>query len=65
MMECRIVLTHTPGGSTEVGMFDPTTEKYVPLGSHREHLDTVVCDLKTRIQQAGNRVTFCERFASN
>lgn len=59
-MECRIVLTHI-GLSTEVGMYDPLSERYAPLGTHREHLDTVVKDLKKRIEQAGNTVTFCER----
>ncbi len=60
MMECRIVLRHI-GLSTEVGMFDPITERYVPLGAHREHLNTVVRDLKQRMEQAGHRVSFSEQ----
>ena len=62
-MECRIVLTKV-GLSTEVGMFDPVSGRYVPLGSHREHLDTVVRDLKIRMEKEGHTVTFAERTGS-
>ena len=60
-MECRIILKHS-GASTEVGMFDPETGRYVPLGTHNGRtLETVVRDLKTRMEQAGHTVTFSER----
>lgn len=59
-MECRIVLTHL-GIETEVGMYDPQSGRYVPLGRHREYLDTVVEDLKKRMEREGHTVTFCER----
>lgn len=59
-MECRIVLTRV-GLETEVGMYDPQSGRYVPLGQHRQHLETVVRDLKTRMEKEGHTVTFCTR----
>lgn len=59
-MECRIVLTRK-GVATEVGMYDPQSGRYAPLGEHRQHLDTVVRDLKQRMEKGGHTVTFCTR----
>ena len=65
-LECRIVITRYQRADlkTEVGMYDPVTERYVPLGAHgplAREVDKVVTDLKRKLEQAGNTVTFCER----
>lgn len=60
-LECRIVLTYEHL-VTEVGMYDPKSGRYEPLGKHRNsELDKVVRDLKTAIERAGHHLTFCER----
>jgi hypothetical protein len=60
-MECRIVLT-SEGSKTEMGMFDPVSGRYVPLGKHSPAvLDKVVRDLKTRMEKEGHLVSFCTR----
>lgn len=65
-LECRIVITR--GGridlKTEVGMYDPVSGRYEPLGAHgpdRREIDKVIRDLKRSIEMAGHRLTFCER----
>ncbi len=69
-LECRIVLTHGHRADlkTEVGMFDPISGRYEPLGAHgdptragQRELDRVVRDLKGSMERAGHLVTFSER----
>ena len=65
-LECRIVITHRHlDPKTEVGMYDPNSGRYEPLGAHgpsRREVDKVVGNLKIAIERAGNLVTFCERW---
>lgn len=65
-LECRIVITR--GGrldlKTEIGMYDPISGRYEPLGAHgpsQREIDKIINDLKRSITQAGHRLTFCER----
>ena len=63
-LECRIVITHRADRRTDVGMYDPITGRYEPLGTHgpaRREVDRVVRDLKASIERAGHLLTFCER----
>lgn len=61
LMECRIVLTKT-GASTEVGMYDPGTGRYAPIGSFKgRELDQAVIGLKQRMEKEGHTVTFASR----
>lgn len=65
-LECRIVVTYgrPPDQRVEVGMYDPLSGRYEPLGRHgpdRREVERVVGDLKTSIERAGHRLTFCER----
>ena len=64
-LECRIVITKgRPDLKTEVGMYDPVSGRYEPLGAHgpsAREVDKVVRDLKRSIEGAGHRLTFCER----
>ena len=61
-MECRIVITHArAGGVFEMGMYDPKTARYEPLGSHPvEKISHIVGDLKCSIERRGHLVTFSE-----
>lgn len=60
-LECRIVIEH--GGTTfKLGMYDPVSTRYEPLGVHPSRdKDRIVRDLKRSMEHAGHRVTFCER----
>ena len=65
-LECRIVITR--GGrldlKTEVGMYCPNTGRYEKAGVHGpdpREVDKVIMDMKTSIERAGHRLTFCER----
>jgi hypothetical protein len=68
-LECRIVITHRRCDlRTEVGMYDPLSGRYEFLGIHgglgpagQREVDKVIRDLKTSIERAGHRLTFCER----
>jgi hypothetical protein len=64
-LECRIVLGFRRADQkTEVGMYDPISGRYEPLGAHGPAatvVDKVVHDLKRAIEGAGHRLTFCER----
>ena len=64
-LECRIVTTYRLfDRKTEVGMYDPISGRYEPLGSHgpsQREVDKVVHDLKASIERAGHRLTFCNR----
>lgn len=74
-LECRIVIIHHPvhklrilaesfNRSVEVGMYDPLNDRYEFLGRHRpDELDKVVRGLKTAIERAGHRLSFCESSA--
>lgn len=64
-LECRIIITHSHREDlkTEVGMYDPLNEKYVPLGAHgpdTRSIDSAVRGLKERIEREGHRLTFSE-----
>jgi hypothetical protein len=65
-LECRIVITRGKRADfkTEVGMYDPYNDQYEPLGAHgpdRREVERVIANLKSRMEQAGHRVSFCER----
>ena len=63
-LECRIVITHRPDGRIDLGMYDPLSGKYEPLGAHgpgRRAVERAVNDLKQSIERAGHRLTYCER----
>lgn len=63
-LECRIVLTFQRDGRVKIGMYDPKNHRYEALGTHGpsvREVDRVVRDLKTSIERAGHRLTFCER----
>lgn len=68
-LECRIVITRGRADQkVEVGMYDPINCRYEPLGAHggpfgggEREVDKVIRNLKTSIERAGHRVTFCER----
>jgi hypothetical protein len=60
-LECRIVVLY--GRRIEVGMYDPISFRYERIGYHSEsELDKVIRDLKTSMERAGHRVSFCERY---
>lgn len=62
VMECRIVLTMADRVQTEVGMYDPQSGRYEPLGQHGPTvIDKVVRDLKERMEREGHKVSFCTR----
>ena len=64
-LECRIVLTYPRrGGKVSVGMYDPLSGRYEPLGDHEPHrLEAMVRGLAARIEREGHRLTWCERSA--
>ena len=61
-LECRVVITHAPhGGSFSLGMYDPVSGRYEPLGTHPNgRMITVVRDLKERMEREGHLVSFSE-----
>lgn len=64
-LECRIVLTHGHRADlkTELGMYDPLNEKYVPLGAHGpkvSDIDSAVRGLKEKIEREGHLLTFSD-----
>ncbi len=60
-MECRIVVTRGQLAS-EVGVYDPGTGKYSPLGTHRNaDIDRVVRELKLSTERAGHKFSCIER----
>lgn len=63
-LECRIVLTFKSDGRVILGMYDPVSKRYAPLGTHgplRAEVDKAVYGLKDSIERAGHLLTFCER----
>ena len=60
-LECRIVITHVPVMSFELGMWDPLNTKYAPLGKHpTKDIEKIVGDLKVRMEKERHIVTFSE-----
>lgn len=61
-LECRIVITHDGPTTFALGMFDPVSGRYEPLGKHpTKDIDKIVGDLRTRMEREGHRVTYSER----
>lgn len=65
-LECRIVVTHLDHapGRVRLGMFDPLSGRYEPLGEHgpgERDVDRAIRDLAASITRAGHRLTWCER----
>lgn len=59
-LECRVVLTHK-GSTFTLGMYDPVSGRYEPLGTHpTKDKDKIIHDLKVRIEREGHRLTFSE-----
>lgn len=57
-LECRVVVTlwHSV---FDMGMYDPVSGRYEPLGTHpRRDEDKVVGGLKERIEREGHLLTF-------
>lgn len=61
-LECRIIITHASEGRTfALGMFDPLSMRYEPLGNHPvSDIERIVGDLKVRMERERHRVTFSE-----
>ena len=62
-LECRIIITHQTGclSTFALGMYDPISGRYEPLGKHPTNtIDKVVRDLKHRMEVEGHSVTFSE-----
>ena len=58
------MVTYRRNRQVDVGMFDPLSGRYEPLGTHgpaRREVDKMVYGLKESIERAGHRLTFCER----
>lgn len=63
-LECRIVVTYRRDGRVALGMYDPVSGRYEPLGTHgpaRAAIDAAVRDLAASIARAGHHITWCER----
>lgn len=59
-LECRIVLTWW-GRQFDMGMYDPISGKYEPLGRHpTDKAPKIIGDLRARIEQERHVVTFSE-----
>jgi hypothetical protein len=64
-LECRIVTTHGHRHDlkTEVGMYDPISGRYEPLGAHGPRVrdvDKMVAGLAARIEAEGHLLTFSD-----
>lgn len=58
------MITYQHDGRITLGMYDPVSGRYEPLGVHgpaRAEIDRQVMALKWSIERAGHRLTFCER----
>ena len=63
-LECRVVITNKGGASApfELGMYDPLSGRYEPLGTHPANgKDKIVRDLKVRMEREGHLVSFSEQ----
>lgn len=59
-LECRIVITHWDG-TFDMGMYDPVSGRYEPLGRHpTRDIERVVGDLRVRMEKERHKVTFSE-----
>jgi hypothetical protein len=49
------------GRTFSLGMYDPISSRYEPLGDHpQSNIDKVVRDLKVRMEREGHLVSFSE-----
>lgn len=63
-LECRVVVTYMRDGRISLGMYDPLSLRYEALGTHgpsQSEIDKAISGLARSIEQAGHRLTFCER----
>ena len=63
-LECRVVITYRKDGRINLGMHDPKSGRYAPLGVHgpgRGVIDKAVAGLVQSIEAAGHRVSFSEK----
>ena len=59
-LECRIVITYR-GRVFALGMYDPITSRYEPLGEHpMGKIEGIVRDLRIRMEKENHIVTFSE-----
>ncbi len=64
-LECRVVIRHGER-ATKVGMFDPISMRYEPLGEYRgRELDKMIRGLAQRIEREGHKLTFSETHERN
>lgn len=62
-LECRVVLRYLSDGRARMGMYDPVSGRYEPLGTHgpaQADVDRAVRGLRDRIAREGHLVTFSE-----
>ena len=63
-LECRIVITRSRSDcKTEIGMYDPISMRYEPLGEHgpdSREVEKVILDLKKSMEKAGHIVSFSD-----
>lgn len=65
-LECRIVIRHRADGRIDLGMHDPRSGRYEPLGAHGPGADAItraVRGLAERIEREGHRLTWSEASA--
>lgn len=61
-LEVRIVIIHRSDKRIDIGMYDPVSNRYEPLGTHKQvDIDDVIYKLKCSIERAGHMITWCER----
>ncbi len=62
-LECRVVLEHKHS-TFKLGMHDPVSGRYVPLGEHpNRDKERIVRDLSVAIERAGHQLSFSERWS--
>jgi len=62
-LECRIVITRRADARIDLGMYDPLSAKYEPLGTHgpgERTIDKAVLRLRDSIGRAGHLLTFSD-----
>ncbi len=60
-LECRVVITHIGAQRFDLGMFDPVSMRYEPLGNHpTSDIERIVGDLRVRMERERHRVSFSE-----
>lgn len=66
-LECRIVVIYHRGGKTfSLGMYDPRTTFYAPLGDKHPmypmaERERIIYGLRERIEKERHLITYCER----